>query len=432
MTSTSSFVGTVHQNKYLAAGSGEVNAIVSIGSALAAGAVRSGGELAVGFLADASGSMQGDKWRNARQALIASVGKLPEICEFFVILGRSEPELLVPACPATTRNKELALHALAGATENGGTRFALWMAAARGQFAACRGQIRVLVFLTDGENDEDGDAKLEAELARCAGRFEVESRGVGDAYRPDQLRLIQRALGGSIDIIRRPEDLSADFAEILDRATSLALSDVALQIWTPVGATLAMVKQFGAEILDLSPKIRPGPNPRTVRIPTGHWGEETRDFHIVVRLDPAAIGKVGDTKLCARASLVYQQGGQEAEVKLDSGGQVLAVWTDDEKQSAVINAQVASYTGQAELAQRVQEGIRALESGDEARATAALARANQLAEQTGHEATQKLIRKLADVDDRGTLKIKRNVDKLDVVELDTRSQRTARTKKTGA
>ena len=70
-----------------------------------------------------------------------------------------------------------------------------------------------------------------------------------------------------------------------------------------------------------------------------------------------------------------------------------------------------------------------MEAGNEALATKALQRANALAEQTGHDATQKLIRKLADVDDKGTLRIKKNVDKMDVKELDTRSTRTVRTKK---
>jgi hypothetical protein len=425
---TSSFAGVVHQNKYLAAGSDEVNAIVSVRSSVASGAARTGG-LVVGFVGDGSGSMAGDKWRAARQALIDSVGKLPDDSEFFVIIGRTTPDVVVPACPATPDHTAAARRALQATDHQGGTRFAAWLAAARGEFARCRGSIKVLVFLTDGENDEGGDGPLTAELVRCAGRFEVESRGVGDAYRPDQLRLIQQALGGSVDIIRRPDDLADDFAAILARASQLALSDVALQLWTPVGARLAMIKQFGTEIVDLSGKIQPGPNPRVVRVPTGHWGEETRDFHIVVKLDPAAVGKVGDTKLCARASLVYQDAGSEVEIKLDTGGQVLAVWTDDEKQSAVINPQVASYTGQAELAAKIQEGIRALEGGDEARATAALTRANALAVETGHEATQKLIRKLADVDDRGTLRIKSKVDKMDLKELDTRSTRTARTKK---
>jgi hypothetical protein len=424
---SNAFAGTVHQNKYLAAGADEVNAVVSIQAQVQA--PQGGGGLVVGFLVDGSGSMSGDKWRAAKQALIESMQALPDTCETFVAIGRTSPEVIVPAMRATQQMKAAALQRIHKTDSGGGTHFAEWLAAARIEFAKCHGAIKVLVFLTDGENDEGGDQALVDELGSCTGQFEVESRGVGDAYRPDQLRLIQQALHGSIDIIRNPHDLANDFAAILQRASSLAMTDVALQLWTPVGVKVGMVKQFGNEILDLTPKIVTGPNPRTVRVPTGHWGQETRDFHLVVKLDGNSVGKVGDTKLCARASIVYRQGGQELEVKLDAGGQVLAVWTDDDKQSAVINPHVASYTGQAELADRIQEGIRALEAGNEAGAQSALQRANNLAEQTGHEATQKLIRKLADVDDKGTLKIKRNIDKMDVKELDTRSTRTARTKK---
>jgi hypothetical protein len=427
---SNTFSGVVHQNKFLASGAIDVNAIVSIKSIVAPSTGQpSGGKLVIGFVGDGSGSMSGEKWRNARQALAESVGKLPDNSEFFVIIGRSEADVIIPAQQAGRENKDRALAVLARAKDGGGTKFAQWLAAARREFAKCKGDIRVLVFLTDGENDEGSDAPLAAELAKCAGFFEVESRGVGDAYRPNQLRLIQHALGGSVDIIRQPADLADDFAAILDRAKSLAMSDVYLQIWTPLGATIEMVKQFGAEILDLTAKMQAGPDPRTRRVPTGYWGEETRDFHIIIKLDDTAVGKVGDTKLCARVSLAYSEGGQEVEIKLNEGGQVLAVWTDDEKQSAVINPRVANYTGQAELAQRIQEGVKALEAGDEEQATRALQRANELAEQTGHEATRKLIRKLADVDEKGTLRIKKNVDKMDVKELDTRSTRTARTRK---
>jgi len=429
----STFSGVVHQNKFLPLGATEVNAIVSIKSLVTAGQGQDrSGQLVIGFVGDGSGSMAGEKWRNARQALIDSVAKLPQGCAFFVIIGRSTPDIVVPLQNATAANKAKALEALAATKDEGGTRFAEWIRAARGEFAKSHGDMRVLVFLTDGENDEDGDAKLEAELAHCAGQFEVHSRGVGDAYRPDQLRLIQHALGCSVDIIRRSEDLSDDFAAVLDQARSLAMSDVQLQLWTPVGARLHMVKQFGSEILDLTGKVQAGPNPRTWRIPTGNWGEEARDFHIVIQLDEGAVGKLGDTKLCARVSLAYSEDGRAVDVKLDEGGQILAVWTDDDRQSAVINPRVANYTGQAELAQRIQEGVKALEAGNEDLATRALQRANALAEQTGHEATRRLIRKLADVDEKGTLRIRKNVDRMDIKELDTRSTRTARTKKAGS
>ena len=97
------FSGVVHQNKFLASGAVDVNAIVSIKSLVTPdGGQQSGGKLVVGFVGDGSGSMSGEKWRNARQALIDSVGKLPESCEFFVIIGRSTPDIIIPAQRATT------------------------------------------------------------------------------------------------------------------------------------------------------------------------------------------------------------------------------------------------------------------------------------------------------------------------------------------
>ena len=58
---------------------------------------------------------------------------------------------------------------------------------------------------------------------------------------------------------------------------------------------------------------------------------------------------------------------------------ILAVWTDDESQSALINPAVAHYTGQTELATAIQQGLKARERGDEAQATQLLGRAVQIA-----------------------------------------------------
>ena len=104
---------------------------------------------------------------------------------------------------------------------------------------------------------------------------------------------------------------------------------------------------------------------------------------------------------------------------------MLAIWTDDEKLSAVINKQVANYTGQAELAAKIQEGLKAREAGDEAGATKALGRAMELAEQTGNEGTKKLLSKVVQVESDGTVKLKK-AEKADVLDLDTKSVRTTR------
>ncbi|CAM5660292.1 hypothetical protein SANTM175S_03294 [Streptomyces antimycoticus] len=60
-------------------------------------------------------------------------------------------------------------------------------------------------------------------------------------------------------------------------------------------------------------------------------------------------------------------------------GLVRAVWTADLAVSTAMNPQVAHYTGQAELAQVIQQGMNARKSGDAEQATAKLGRAVQLA-----------------------------------------------------
>ena len=68
-------------------------------------------------------------------------------------------------------------------------------------------------------------------------------------------------------------------------------------------------------------------------------------------------------------------------------GLVRAIWTNDEALSTRINGSVAHYTGQAELAQVIQEGLEARKQGDEDTATAGFGRAVALAEQSGNEGT---------------------------------------------
>jgi hypothetical protein len=55
----------------------------------------------------------------------------------------------------------------------------------------------------------------------------------------------------------------------------------------------------------------------------------------------------------------------------------------------------------------------------------------QLATQSGNEGTVKLLRKVVEVEDAdtGTVRVRRDVDALDEMELDTRSTRTVRVQK---
>lgn len=134
--------------------------------------------------------------------------------------------------------------------------------------------------------------------------------------------------------------------------------------------------------------------------------------------------------LAARVSLIIPapDGGSP---EMLSQGLVRAVWTDDMEASTSINPQVAHYTGQAELAQVIQQGLDARKMGDLDGATAKLGRAVQLAAFSGNADTAKLLSKVVDVVDEasGTVRLKAKVAEADEMTLETRSTKTVRVKK---
>ena len=92
---------------------------------------------------------------------------------------------------------------------------------------------------------------------------------------------------------------------------------------------------------------------------------------------------------------------------------------------------VAHYTGQAELAQAIQDGLEARKTGDEDAATARLGQAVALAHESGNQDTADLLAKVVDVIDpvTGTVRLKANVADADEMALDTRSTKTVRARK---
>jgi hypothetical protein len=144
-----------------------------------------------------------------------------------------------------------------------------------------------------------------------------------------------------------------------------------------------------------------------------------------VRVPP---GTLGQEMLAARVRLII---GTSADPRVVGEGLVRAVWTADEQLFTAINRQVAHYAGQAELAQLIQDGLAARKQGDDHATMANLGRAVALAQQSGHEDTAKLLAKVVEVVDAatGTVRLKRKVEEVDEMTLDTRSTRTVRTKK---
>jgi len=422
----SGFKAELYQNQYLPVGGTVVDAVVTVtatGAELAAsGAQPSAAQV---LMIDCSGSMNGPptKIAEAKKATMTAIDTLRDGVAFAVIAGRDRAEMVYPPAvqtvPANPQTRQQAKAAVHGLLAGGGTAMGTWLTLANHVFASSTAEVKHAIMLTDGRNEHEKPEQLAAVLRACEGRFLCDTRGVGEDWSGSELRTVASALLGTADGLPDPHELVEDFRSMIEAAMGKELAEVTLRLWTPAGANVQFVKQVFPHVEDLTPR-RNQVSARIGDYPTGAWGAESRDYHISVAV---AAGAVGEELLAARVSLV--SGDQVLSQSL-----VLANWTDDTALSTKINPRVAHYTGQAELAAAIQDGLNARDAGDVETATSKLGRAVQLAEESGHTDTAKLLAKVVDVIDAssGTVRLKQKVAGVDAELANVRSVKTVRVK----
>lgn len=419
----SSFTAEVFQNEYLPPDGTEVNAVVTVTSTAGGGVAAEPPRAAEIVIVDTSGSMGAPrgKIKAAREATCVAIDCIRDGVAFGVIAGTHEARMVYPVqgalVMADAASREQAKGAVAQLEAAGGTAIGSWLRIARRRFAEQEGAVCHAILLTDGANEHEKPEELDSAIASCEGVFQCDCRGVGTDWQVSELRKVASALLGTVDIIAQPDDLAADFRAMIETAMARATRSVSLRVWTPQGARVAFVRQVAPTIEELTDRAT-AVNPLTSDYPTGAWGSESRDYHLCVAVPPRGLG---EEMLAARVSLVD---GDEVL----SQGLVRAIWTDDEALSTRINREVAHYTGQAELADCIQDGLEARKTGDEATATAKLGRAVQLAAESRNEGTLRLLQGVVEIDDphAGTVRLRHEVADADEMALDTRSTKTVR------
>lgn len=420
------FTAEVYQNQYLPAGGQVVDAVVTVtaaGDGAGGAAGPSAATAAQVIMVDCSGSMSmpSTKIAAAKMATGAAIDTLRDGVEFAIIAGTANARMVYPSTPtlrvasATTRAE--AKQAVSRLAANGGTAIGKWLDLARALVASSQAEVKHAILLTDGQDQHETREELLAVLRRCEGRFICDSRGVGNDWVADELRLVASTLLGTADGLENPAELPAAFEAMTSAAMGKAVADVTLRLWTPAGARIRFVKQAYPQVEDLT-KRGVKVSERIVDFPTGAWGAESRDYHVSIE---APAGEVGDEMLAARVSLVSRD-------TVLTQSLVLATWTEDNALSTQINPRVAHYTGQAELAAAIQEGLVARDAGDVTTATSKLGHAVRLAAESGHEETAKLLRRVVDVVDEktGTVRLKQRIAGVDAEIANVRSVKTIR------
>jgi hypothetical protein len=422
------FTASVYQNEFLPDGGTDVNAIVTVTCSGAGTAGQTGGGAAGEIIiVDTSGSMGPETMQAARSAAQAALAEIVDGTWFAVISGSDHAELAYPKVSSgpgmvrmDSKSREEASEAIGRFSGAGGTAISTWLDLAGTIFASVAEVTqRHAILLTDGENRERPGA-LDTAIARATGYFQCDCRGAGTDWVVEEVRRISQALLGTVDIIPEPAQMQAQFQEMMRTSMSRGVADAQLRVWTPQGAQILFVRQVSPSVEDLTDR-RVEVNPLTGGYPTGAWADESRDYHVGVRVAAKAIGQ---EQLAARVQLAIG-----ADVVTQ--GLVKATWSGDSGLTARIDQQVAHYTGQTELAAMIQEGLAAKAAGDEATATTKLGRAVQLAAETGNDEATSKLRKVVDIDDEkeGTVRLKAAVAKADEMALDTASTKTTRIKK---
>ena len=419
------FTAAVYQNEFLPDGGTDVNAIVTVTCSGAGEAGSGGGQAGEIIIVDTSGSMGRTKIEAAKVAAAAALDQILDGTWFAVVAGTHNAYLAYPSARSgagmvqmNAQSRYEAHQAVRGFRSDGGTAMGTWLLLAGRLFDSIPmlGQ-RHAILLTDGENHNESAQQLTSSIAAVTGKFQCDCRGVGVDWQVAEVRRIAQALLGTVDIIPQPEQMATVFADLMRNAMSRGVADAQLRVWAPQGSQVQFVRQVSPTVVDLTDR-RVEVNPLTGGYPTGAWSDESRDYHVGVRLSPKGIGQ---EQLAARVQLAV--GGEVL-----AQGLVKAKWSDDDGLTTRINPEVAHYTGQTELAEAIQEGLAAKAAGDDAGATTKLGRAVQLAAQTGNEEATTRLRKVVDIEDieTGTVRLKRSVDKADEMALDTASTKTTR------
>ncbi|WP_028048313.1 VWA domain-containing protein [Cellulomonas sp. URHD0024] len=420
----------VFQNEFLSEGATDVHAIVTVTSTGAgtAGAASATGTVAEIVMVDTSGSMQGPNIDAAKYAAQVAVDQISD-GTWFAIIGGSHvaqrafpypnaPVAIVQMEPGARREAKRAISLM---SPSGGTAMSTWLRLADQVFSHVpQATQRHAILLTDGKNESEPRAELSNAIRDVTGRFQCDARGVGAKWEVAELREIASALLGTVDLIANPADIAEDFRQLVQASMSKGVADAELRVWAPQGAQVLFVRRVAPTVEDLTAR-RTEVNALTGAYPTGAWGDESRDYHVAVRVPSKP---VGSEQLAARVQIAV--GGQVLTSAL-----VKARWSDDDSLTARISPEVAHYTGQVELASAIQEGLAAKAAGDTATATVKLGRAVQLAQETGNDEATSRLRRVVDIDDeeKGTVRLKRDAAKLDEMALDTASTKTTRVRR---
>lgn len=272
-----------------------VDALITV-KAAAAGAGAPAGRNAEILVMDRSLSMADeDKVYEAQRAACAAIDALPDGALLGIVAGNHFAERHFPSAAGlatvTAETRLAAKRAVMNLRPAGGTKIGQWLAAAGELFAATEaadGAVRHAVLYSDGKNQHETRAELDAVLHACTDQFICDVRGVGDDWDYAELLHIAGSLQGDATAVLRIADLTDDFTRLIQRVRRLVVPRAYLRLTPDPRFEIVSVEQARPVHVSLTDQRQPAAN-SVVDVPLGSWAEETRLYRMSVRFDPHAV-----------------------------------------------------------------------------------------------------------------------------------------------
>lgn len=188
---------------------------------------------AITFVLDTSGSMNGAKIDNAREALAWCLSQLKSDDRFNVIRFSSDVEQLTTdsMLVASRSNIERGISFVKGFDAAGGTAIDEALATALRQDV--RGATHLVVFITDGR-PTIGETSIKAILANAKARNKQRARvfafGIGDDINTHLLDKLANANGGTSQYVKPGEAIKTNIAAFYNKVAFPVLTDIELAI----------------------------------------------------------------------------------------------------------------------------------------------------------------------------------------------------------
>jgi hypothetical protein len=405
-------------NPVLALGVRKVEVVMTVTADGAESGGKSSAKKAVVLVLDDSGSTNEPADSNQRRgpsrldvakpAMTEAINALDEDCLFGVIAFNSTARVVSSMVLATPSNKRRAIEAVQNITPGGGTSMARALMGVLHEVNRLEDYIKYVLFVTDGENGDD-DRDMENALKECEGKFQCSCWGIGTDWKGKDLTKIADRLLGRAEAAPEISKLKDYFVKTLGEIMSKGSADIKLRVQGPKSSILKSAKQVDPTIVELTGLIKSFDD-KQKDIPLGAWGNETRKYLVEFDLEPQPDG--GQMMVC----MPKIANGDE----VTSFDRIVVQWSSNENLTALMDPEVAHYTGQGELAKAIKDGLEAKKNMDFEQATVLLGRAVQIAAQTGNEGATVLLKRVVDIDnaEQGTIRVKRTVDKAADLELE--------------